>query len=173
MSVYPIRVRKQSGRADSVSGGKDYHLVLIALADGRALFINRFGKRNTWGTGFHVERFETWAAADRAYQAKHREKLAKAYDEVLIDTAKQCATEGEFRKELGETYWNKIGKANLEWISPAIDTKGVREEKTVEFVEENGRMKPVETPKRLIPEAPAPVETMEDRAKSTPVWGMF
>ena len=171
MSIYPITVKKQSGRADSVSGGKDYHLVLITLADKRALFITRFGKKGTWGSGFQVERYDTKFDAESAYTAKHRAKLCKAYDELIIDTKQVCADWAEFRKALGEQYWNKIGAGNLEWILPGADTKGVREEKTKEWVvNEGGKYRLKEEPKRLVPEV---VETVEDRVKETSNWGMF
>lgn len=171
MSIYPITVKKKSGRADSVSGGKDYHLVLITLADGRALFVTRFGKKSTWGSGLHVERYDNTAAAESAYRAKHREKLSKAYDEIIIDTKVVCADWSEFRRALGEQYWNKIGASNLEWILPGADTKGVREERQKEFVEDkDGKMRVKEEPKRLIPDV---IESAEERVKHTPVWGLF
>ena len=173
MAIYPIRVKKQSGRADSSSGGKDYHLVLISCANGRSLFVTRFGRKGTWGVGFHVEKSDSLAAAKRSYDRKWAEKLGKAYDEIIIDTEVPCKDEAELRRAIGIQYWSKIGKANLEWLIPGIDASGVREETPVAIENEEGRFEYKEWPKRLMSNSPKKVETAEDRVKTTPVWGMF
>lgn len=161
--IYPITIKRQSGRADSVSGGKDYHLVLITLADGRAMLITRFGKKDTWGTGFNVSTFDRISPALIAYDSKYRAKIGRNYDDILIDTQVSCADSHEFRKALGEQYWAKIGKEKLEWISPNLDTTGVRRSSR-DMERDDSAFPPVE---------PAKVETAEERAKQTPVFGMF
>ena len=172
MAIYPIRVKKQSGRADSSSGGKDYHLVLVSAANGKCLFITRFGRKGTWGVGFNVARHMSLEAARRVYDQKHREKLDKAYDEILINTEVPCKDEAELRRALGIQYWSKIGKDNLEWLIPGVDASVVREE-TPSFVEAEGGAEYRPRQPRLVPETPKKVESAEDRVKTTPVWGMF
>jgi hypothetical protein len=171
MSIYPIHIKKQSGRANSVSGGKDYHLVLIVTAEGRSLFIKRFGKKGTWGVGFEVTRYDTVAEAEKAYQGKYNKKLGKDYSALFIDTVKTARDWAEFRKIMGEAYWNKIGAGNLEFIMPGADTTGVREDHSVEFEQDtNGKMRVKERPKRLIPDV---VESVADRAVENPIFGLF
>ena len=170
MAIYPIRVKKQSGRADSSSGGKDYHLVLVSAANGKCLFITRFGRKGTWGVGFNVARHMS-LNADWQFN-RIGIALDNAYDEILINTEVPCKDEAELRRALGIQYWSKIGKDNLEWLIPGVDASGVREE-TPSFVEAEGGAEYRPRQPRLVPETPKKVESAEDRVKTTPVWGMF
>jgi len=162
MSIYPLSVQKKSGRAGSSSGGKDYHLVLIATSDGKALFVTRFGKKDTWGVGFKVEQFNAIHDADAAFNKKLAAKLDKDYSEIIIDTLKECENEAQFRAALGEQYWNKIGPDNLKWLSEDIDTTGVKDV--------SNYARPV-TPPHV--HEPIKIETPAERAVDNPNWGLF
>ena len=167
-----MSVTKWSGRADSISGGKDYHCVLVETHDNRGLVIFRFGKKDQWGTGFQVEQFSSVLDARKAFDAKQREKKRGGYTETIIENTRLgIKDESELKVALGTGYWNKIGKHNLEWLVPGADTKGVREQKGVEWEQDaEGKWHRKEEKPRLIEE---PVETIEDRAKSDPNFGLF
>jgi predicted DNA-binding WGR domain protein len=166
MSIYPIKVRKQSARAGSVSGGKEYHLALITLADGRCLLIKRFGKAGRWGV-MQVERYEDQTSALSAYAKKMRDKFQGEYTDHYLDKSwDDLDTMPKLRAVLGEGYWNKMGAGNIEWMLPGTDTTGVHDES-------------IETDqyRKVIPKKPLTVKpvlpTAEERVIENPLWGMF
>jgi hypothetical protein len=163
-----MKIFRKSGRAESSSGGKDYHLVRVETADRRGMFITRYGRKGQWGVGFEVFNFDNVEDARKAWAAKHREKLEKAYREHFIDSEKEAHSADDLGKILGPQYWTKLGPANLTWLVPGIDTKGSREEPAPEFEQDaNGRYRLKDRKRRLIEEKP------EERAKDNALWGIF
>jgi predicted DNA-binding WGR domain protein len=175
MSIYPITVKKESGRADSVSGGKEYHLVRISHGDeGRSIVINRWGKKGSWGVGFKVDRFQDMHDALVAYTDKWRDKLGKQYSDHFIDKTDVCGSEQSLRKALGP-YFFKMRPEDLEWICPGIDTTGVKPQADAGGfqADEDGRGAWVD-PKRRLVEEPKPIEEpIEARISENPNWGLF
>jgi hypothetical protein len=174
-TIFPIRVKKESGRTPPHIGNKDYHLVLIETNDERALVINRFGRARTWGQ-MQVQRNDIADNGRKFYDLKRRQKLKGDYT-VEIAPLKQtfCKDAKELRAALGEQYWNNIGSGHLAWLIPGVDTKGVREDADDSVTEtEAGFGKRVkEEKRRIIPEEPKVEESAEQRATTNPIWGMF
>jgi predicted DNA-binding WGR domain protein len=168
-SAYPIEVLKQSGRAESRSGGKDYHLVMIRADNGNCIVINRWGKKDAWGVGFKVERYGDGWAAKKAYEAKFAEKLNKEYDDHFVNKNVTCADEAAFKKALGP-YFFKMKPEDLTWLVPGIDTTGAKEQKNVEWEQRaDGSYTAVEA-RKLVEEA---VEPVADRIAENPAWGTW
>lgn len=171
MSAYPILVLKQSGRAASSSGGKDYHLVKITTAAGDTLIIHRWGKKDAWGVGLYVERHGDEFTANRAFEKKWQEKLGKEYSEHFLNKTVSCVDEIAFRKALGP-YFFKMAPADLTWLVPGIDTDGAKAQKNIEWSERaNGSFEAIETVgSKLIEDVPEPVA---DRVAENPSWGTW
>lgn len=124
MPIYPIALRKKSMLHRQ--GTKEYHQVLITNGEGRALLINRWGKKNTEGQ-MKVDVFQDVGQAIEMFDAKDRDKKRNGYDhDPARDAIVQAEDEAEFRKKLGVLYLAKLGADNLEHIAPGADTTGVR-----------------------------------------------
>lgn len=170
--MFPMTVKKQSGRAPSSSGGKDYHLILIVTADGRALYINRWGKAHQWGNGWLCEYYPSAFNALAAYEKKHREKLEREYREHFIDSEKVANNEAELRKILGPQYVKAIGAPNWAQLVPGADVTGMKDGQHVaEWDEAAQRYKG--RPRKLVEEVPEPPAPVEERVASNPNWGIW
>ncbi len=173
--TFPLHVKKESGRAESVSGGKDYHLVLICSGDeGRSILITRFGKKGTWGTGWKVQRFDDMHDALVAYNEKWVAKLGKAYKDHFLKTDTPCGDIETFRKALGPTLL-KMKPEDLDWICPGIDTKDCRpaEEAGGWQTDEYGNKSFAEPKRRLVEEPKAPEVPVSAKINANPNWGLF
>lgn len=169
--MFPMTVVKQSRRAKSSSGGKEYHLVLISSPSDRskALVIKRWGKAGKWGamdvmTGSYDQ-------VRREYDEKWREKFNGEYREVVKDETKTVHDEVELRIALGPQYVATMGASNLQFLLPGADTKGVRDPDNPEFEKRaDGTWRKKERPPRIIPD---PEPTLEEQIAANPMWGMF
>ncbi|UIN38314.1 WGR domain-containing protein [Methylobacterium oryzae] len=124
MPVYPIALRKKSMLHRQ--GTKEYHQVLIVNGEGRAVVIQRWGKKNAEGQ-MRVDAFHHSDAAVAEFESKDRDKKRNGYEhDPARDTIVQCDDEADFRKKLGILYLSKLGPDNLEHIAPGADTTGVR-----------------------------------------------
>ncbi len=166
---YPLQVIRQSGRAASRSGGKDYHLVKITSVRGDgAMIIHRWGRKDTWDGGWNVERHDNCAEATRAYERKWKEKLGKQYSDHFLDTTTLCANAEQLRKALGANFF-KLGTDHLLWLDPDIDTSGARATLESESLDDETYAPPA---RRLVDESEAPKESTAAKALD-PNWGLF
>lgn len=159
---YPVIVQKLSLKHRL--GSKEYHIVLIANANG-GLIVNRWGKTGTWGqmqTDFHLS-----DAAKSAFEAKRREKEGRGYHEERITTV-VCDDYDAFNKALGPQYMMQIGGDNLNRIVPGISIVGSREVKPRIWDEKAGRYAD-HTPKTI----PEPETTIEEHISRNANWGAF
>lgn len=175
--MFPMIVKKESGRAESSSGGKDYHLVMIQAASGRSLVIHRWAKKDQWGNGWKVEQFAAIAYAQSAYEKKWNEKLGKAYDEHFIKSERTAHDEAGLRRILGAQYWQKLGE-HLLFLDPSLDIKGTRTQPDTEYEEDkDGRIRIKQpAPKFAKPDEPpakSQEEVIEEQIKTNPNWGLF
>lgn len=167
--MFPMTVLKQSGRAPSTSGGKDFHLILITTNDGRALYINRWGKARQWGNGWKCEHYVSASDAREAYRKKRREKLEGDYRDHIVDKSVIANDEAELRKCLGAQLVAAIGAEKWAQLLPGADTSGLKAG-AVETDENDPGLRINRRDPKLVEQ---PKETVEDRIKSNPLWGMF
>ncbi len=169
--MFPMTIMKRSGRAQSSSGGKDYHLVLIENADLKAIFIQRWGKARQWGNGWKLEEHPNANAARSAWTAKVKQKFNGEYTEEITSKTKIVNDLAELRKELGLQYVAKIGKA-LQFLIPGLDVSDLKEpEIDTEWIEQkDGTVRKRERDRKLVELPPEPVE---DRAQSNTQWGIW
>jgi hypothetical protein len=166
--MFPMTIVKKSGRAVT----KDYHLILIKTADGRALYINRWGKKAQWGKGWKCEYFPDYIDARRAWDKKHREKLEGEYRTHFIDKEQIAHDEETLRKHLGNQLVAAIGARDWALLIPGADVSGMKDgQHEAEWDEKAGRY--TERPRKLVEEAPEPPEPIEDRIASNPNWGIW
>lgn len=176
MSVFPIAIRKKSMLHRQ--GTKEYHQVLVVTGDDRAMLIQRWGKKNTWGD-MKTEVFRDVGQASAAFEAKDREKRSGrgGYEnDASRDTIVECNDEAEFRAKLGRQYFFKAGANNLDFIVPGIDTEGVEFVTPSEFEEvAPGRVvRKGYQPRHTFTDFEKPhVPTVEEQVADNPDWGMF
>ncbi|MCK1543286.1 hypothetical protein IVB12_15325 [Bradyrhizobium sp. 179] len=170
--MFPMTIVKKSGRAPSTSGGKDYHLIMIKTADGRALYINRWAKAHQWGNGWICEYYPDYLDAKREWDKKHREKIEREYRDVFIDKDHIVYDEAELRKALGPQLIRAIGGPKWAQLIPTADVSGMKDgQHEAEWDERAGRYK--ERPRKLLADVPEPVEAIEDRIAANPQWGTW
>jgi hypothetical protein len=169
--MFPMTVLKQSGRAVT----KDYHLILITTADGRALYINRWGKKTQWGSGWKCEHYGDAGAATADYRKKYREKLGGEYTEHFIHSTKQVKDEAELRKALGHQLIQAIGGPKWAQLIPGADISGLKDgqEEVVWEQQTDGTHRPREKRRKLLEDAPEQPEPIEDRIATNPNWGIW
>lgn len=169
--MYPITVLKQSGRARSSSGGKDYHLVLIQNVNGKSLVIHRWGRARQWGNGWKLEQFDDPRDADRAYAKKYSEKMHGEYTDHFLNKNITVNDAGELQKALGHQYMKQIGKA-IAHVDPSFDTTKLRDPQPETEWEKgpDGRTRVKERVRKLVEQPPEPPE---DRAAINPLWGTW
>jgi hypothetical protein len=166
--MFPMTIVKQSGRAVT----KDYHLILITTADGRALYINRWAKKSQWGNGWFCEHYADAEEARTAYNKKHREKLQGEYSTHFIDSTKDVFDEAQLRKALGPQLINAIGGPKWAELLPGVDTSGMKDgQHEAQWDEGAGRYS--ERARKLVAEVPEPPEPIEDRVAENSNWGIW
>jgi hypothetical protein len=173
--MFPMTIVKKSGRADSRSGGKDFHLILITTADGRALYINRWGKKGQWGNGWSCSHYDDADEARTAFNKKFRDKLQGEYTSHFVDKTKDVFDEVQLRKELGLQTVAAIGGPKWAQLIPGADTSGMKDgQQELEWIEgPDGKMRPKERPRKLVEDVPEPPEPIEDRVATNPNWGIW
>jgi hypothetical protein len=169
MSAYPVTIKKQSGRAHSSSGGKDYHLILIQTSRNNSITIFRWGKKDAWGVGFEVKRHNSRDGAESAYRAKFAEKLGGEFKDHFVDKQVICHNEDGLKKALGP-YFFKMKPEDLEWLVPGIDTSGAKEQKAVVFEQRRDGSFAATEERKLVEEA---VEPVAARILENPAWGTW
>jgi predicted DNA-binding WGR domain protein len=166
--MFPMTVVKRSGRAVT----KDYHLILIRTADGRALHINRWGKKAQWGKGWKCEYFPDAIDAKTAFDKKYREKLDREYSDIFVNKDNLVNDEAELRKLLGPQLLASIGAANWVALIPGADVSGMKSgQHEAEWDERAGRY--TERSPKLLADVPEPVEPIEERIATNPNWGIW
>ncbi|PZR92079.1 MAG: hypothetical protein DI537_14735 [Stutzerimonas stutzeri] len=123
MATYPIKVSSLS--LDHKGGTKSYHIYVIENSDGRSVFVNRWGKSNTFGE-LQTKQFLDTAAAWKEFQGKEQTKVRNGYSPKSGMKVQTCDDLAQFKAALGIQLFNKIGKEALEHVDPAIDTTGMR-----------------------------------------------
>jgi hypothetical protein len=168
--MFPMTVIKKSARAQSVSGGKEYHLVLVLTSDsGKALYIERFGKAGKFGS-LKVQA-TTQSHAQSLFDKKYREKFEGEYRDHFRDDNLVINDETALKKALGTQYLAQMSPADLKFILPGINTAGARAPEEVEFEQQkDGTFKKKD--KKPIP-LPEEVLTPEQQIENNPMWGMF
>lgn len=176
--MFPMTIVKKSGRAPSAGragSGKDYHLILITTADGRALYINRWAKKGQWGTGWLCDYYQVAADARDEFRRKHREKIEREYREILVEKEIKVLDEASLRKELGHQYVAAIGKERWAQLLPGADTSGMKDGQVdAEFeLDAKGKWVRKERARKLVAEVPEPPQPIEDRIATNPNWGTW
>jgi hypothetical protein len=168
-----IVIRKESARAESSSGGKDYHLVLIRNNENdRALYVERYGRAGQWGAGFKVHRGSI-AECEEAYRRKYQEKMGPRgqYKEKLVSVSVQTDLENA-KLKIGVQLWPKIGQDHLEWCMPGLDASGSKQQEDVEWEEgPDGKPRRKEKKPLLIPDDPD--QKMKEGIAMNKDWGAF
>lgn len=173
MTTYPIALRKKS--MIHRQGTKEYHQVLITNGDGKALLIQRWGKRNTEGQ-MQVVAYNTTGAAVSEFDKKDRQKRSNGYEhDSSRDTIVECADEFEFRKKLGHIYLHKLGPKNLEHIAPGADTSNVVDAEEPPVFDPNGRVvrKGYEPRHKFTDFVEPPKPTVESQVAENENWGLW
>lgn len=174
--MFPMTITKKSGRHRS--GTKDYHLVLIVNADGRAIVIHRWGRKQAWGTGWKLETYNSSVDAAVAYRKKHAEKLEREYSNVITDRTVEVKNLDELRKEMTHQYMEKIGKT-ITHLIPGLDVSTLKdpepdtEFETVHDDEGNPYQRPKARAPRTLPIEPPKPEPIAERINSNPLWGVW
>lgn len=174
--MFPMTIRKLSGRASSSSGGKDYHLILIRTADNRGMTIFRWAKANQWGNGWDLRCHATIGEALHAFETKRAEKIGRAYSRILVDKPHiEVGGPQELNRELGQQYWVKIGPQNLNWLSSEIPTEGMRRgaDNTEYEIGPGGEVRIKQRPPIPIERVKPPEPTIEEHIKANPNWGTW
>jgi len=119
------------------SGGtKAYTLILVRTADGKSLFINKWGKVGAFGE-LQATPFPTIDAGRKAFDKKERSKTSGGYRqkgpgrEVTVENAEQL------KNAFGLGIWSKVGGSNIQHLDPSINVTGMREADPARF-DENG-----------------------------------
>lgn len=120
MSAYPMTIRSVSMHQTT----KSYHLLLIYTADGRSLFVRRWGKKGAFGE-IKPELYSTHKDGEKAW-----DKLERAKREYKVEGLPRTETvkdATELRMKMGLPVWNKVGREAINHLDPTIDTSGMRE----------------------------------------------
>lgn len=134
---YPIKVHQQS--LDHHNGTKSYHLVVIEAADGKSLFINRWGKKGQFGQ-FQVRHHPDAKSAWKNFEKWEVERAKKGYSPAAAARIEEARTPAELSKAVGIGLFNKMGAEAVNHIDPGYDTTGMqRTAALVEYDEETGR----------------------------------
>lgn len=173
MPVYPIALRKKSMLHRQ--GSKEYHQVLITNGEGRAVLIQRWGKKGAEGQ-MSVEAFDGTERAVEKFDAKDRDKRRNGYEhDPARDTISECVDEAEFRRKLGPVYLHKLGPKNLEHIAPGADASNVKDPDPPTEFDSNGRVvRKGYQPKHTFTDfVEPPKPTVEDHVRENENWGLF
>jgi predicted DNA-binding WGR domain protein len=176
--MFPMTIKKWSGRAESSSGGKDYHVVLVMNRDNHAIVITRWGKKDQWGNGWEVKRFHSHVEAVDLFCQKQRAKQKRGYNYILIDTTRAIADEKELRERLGAQYWSELGADNLHHLDPSLDASDSREKPPTEYVtDEYGNIHVKQRAPKLAPPPELPKKSHEqevaEHVAANSDWGLF
>lgn len=144
MSTYPIKVHSQT--FDHRGGTKSYHLMLIETADGRSVFINRWGKKGQFGE-LQVKEFDDKIKAWKEYERKERDKTKNGYAPEGPARDADAATSGNLVKAIGLAVFNKMGAKAVRFIDPDFDTTGMREAEP-NRLDEDGRLTGDDKPRK-------------------------
>jgi predicted DNA-binding WGR domain protein len=172
--MFPMTVKKESGRAASSSGGKDYHLLMISSSDGRAIVVNRWGRKGQWGTGWSCKYYDDASEARSDYKEKYKQKLGRDYSEHFLNRNDTAQDLDELKKHLGRQYVATIGKTLGELVT-GMDTTGLREtEPESEFAEDaNGNWRKVDKQRRTLEPAKPEEPKVVDLVKQNSNWGTW
>lgn len=123
MSTYPIKVSSLS--LDHKGGTKSYHISVIETADGRAVFVYRWGKANTFGElkTINGDAPSAW----RHWKAKEQDKTRGGYYPRSNTRVAKAASSADLSKTLGIQLFHKIGKDAIAHLDPTFDTSKLRE----------------------------------------------
>lgn len=174
--MFPISITKRSGRAESRSGGKDYHVIYLVTNDGRSMLIRRWGKKGQWGIGWKVEKYRDEKEGRRAFDWVDHNKFRREYDDIFISKSEVAKDPDDLLRILGTQYWVKLGADRLGWLSPDIDTSDLpRGVPDSEFAQDDrGNWRRVEQPRRQYDAVPVAAEpTTEELIKQNPNWGTW
>ena len=168
--MFPMTVIKKSARAQSVSGGKEYHLVLVKTQDlNKALYIERFGKAGKFGTPKVFT--GAYDALARSFDKKYREKFEGEYRDHFRDDIITVNDQTELRRALGTQYLSMMKPDDIKFLMPGINTAGAREAEEPEFEQQkDGTFKRKEKPPIPLPEEKL---TPEQQIEQNEMWGMF
>lgn len=136
MSAYPMKLRSVS--FDHTGGTKSYHLLIVETADGKSLFVSRWGKKGAFGE-LKAEMFPTVAAGEKAFDKKERQKTSSGYRQTGPSKSDVANNAAELRAAMGLPTWSKVGAGAISHLDPAIDTKGMRDAEP-NRVGEDGRL---------------------------------
>lgn len=172
MSVYPITISKTTmgytyGRSD-----KQYHVLVLHNADGRAVLINRWGKRGSWGK-LDVQQYNSDDEAYKTAQKLTGYKISSRGYTIEAENTVECNDARKLIDALGPQYYYNIGCEALKWLDPDISVSGVKPPESLSpvFVQDkNGRWVPEPRPPRMPAEL---VPTPEPIVEKNPMWGLF
>ncbi|MCP1540031.1 WGR domain-containing protein [Methylorubrum extorquens] len=175
MTVYPIAIRKKSMLHRQ--GTKEYHQVLIVNGEGRAVLVQRWGKKNTTGQ-MKVETFERSEMAVTSFEMKDSEKRSHrgGYEhDAGRDNLIECANAAEFAKALGPHLRFNMGAANLLHVAPDLDVSGVKEPDPVPEFDRDGKVvRKGYQPKHVFKDFVDPAApTVEEEVAANPNWGSW
>jgi hypothetical protein len=167
---------KQSGRAKSSSGGKDYHLILLQNDElDRAILIQRWAKKSQWGNGWKLTK-GTISECMAEYRKLYRAKLQGEYTDHFINKNGETNDAAEVRRVLGPQYLAAIGGKNMHFLLPDSDWQNLKQDGQAEVEweqDEKGNWHQKEKERRLV-ETPAPPEpAIEERVAANSNWGTW
>lgn len=169
--IYPISIQRRTLSFEQGRSSKEYHIIYIETAGGRALVINRWGRKGSWGQ-MQVFAFSKLTEAASYAAEKEREKIGKGYSVSAVPPVQVCADEYDFRMRLGPQYIANLNPDNLRFLlGEDVDTTGVRERENPEFEQTpDGRWVRKEKPLNTIKD---PEPTVEEQVSRNPLWGLF
>ncbi|MGV1754804.1 WGR domain-containing protein [Agrobacterium sp. CG674] len=134
---YPIKVYSQS--YDHANGTKSYHLMMIEASNGHCVFINRWGKKGTFGE-MQVQTFATPKAAWKAYEKKETAKTRSGYAPLGSQRTNEATDAKTLGAAIGMVVLNKMGASNIKHLDPDYNTAGMREVDPPRTDEETGKL---------------------------------
>jgi predicted DNA-binding WGR domain protein len=163
MSAYPMTIRTLSMHQAT----KSYHLTLVTTADGKSLFIRRWGKKGAFGE-VKPEPYSTVKDGERAWDKLDRAKTGGGYRPEGLPRNETANDAAELRSKLGLPVYNKIGKDAINHLDPSIDTSGMREAEPPR-VGEDGKLTGEDKPRTVDLSAQIAAQKAADEAEAAKV----
>ena len=136
-SPYPMKVTSET--LEHGGGTKAYHIYSVQTADGPTLVIYRWGKVGAFGE-IKTEQHPHAAAARDAMEKKRRSKESNGYREKAFTPEKKVEDVAALRGALGLALFEKIGKTNLNFLDPDIDTSRMRDVDPPSYDEDGNKL---------------------------------
>lgn len=136
MSSYPMLLREI--HMDHSGGTKSYHLTLVSTADGRSLFVCRWGKTGAFGE-IKSELFMTAFEGAKAWDKKERSRTSGGYSQKGPTREGKIDGPTDIAKVMGLPLFAKMGAAAINHLDVNYDTRNMRDANEPRY-DEDGKL---------------------------------